>query len=86
MSNLIEMPPHTYSAKLVEVQCGVSTFKLAGTLDGYIDFATPSGTYVMSLEEAAKLSAALNIVVSDVEKHCLYDRDPLLAEKENPDD
>jgi hypothetical protein len=65
----------TYSAKAFRA----CDFQLSGTLDGYIDFAVPErGTYVLSLDEARALIAALNSAVEDVRANCLYDRDALL--------
>jgi len=61
-------------------------FQLSGTLDGFIDLATPSaGTYQLSLDEARALVAALNGAIADVKANCLYDRDALLLPAEQPD-
>jgi len=68
---LIQMLPRTFHAK--EFEAGV--FKLAGTLDGFIDFATPRGIYVMSLEWAQSLCDALQSSIADVKANCLYDKD-----------
>jgi hypothetical protein len=74
VSNLIQMPANTYTAKLFE--SGV--FKLAGTLDGFIDLATPRGTYALSLDEANGLAMAICNAIGDVKENCLYERDALL--------
>lgn len=71
---LIQMPPHTFSAKLFEV----SGFKVAGTLEGTIDLATLNGTYLLSLDEAYALSKALADSIADVRDNCLYEKDSLL--------
>lgn len=65
----------TYCAKLFVA----GPFKMAGTLDGYVDFAVPGRTYQLSLDEARALIAALNSAVADVQANCLYDKDALLA-------
>lgn len=66
----------TYEAKLFRA----ANFKAAGTLDGFIDFATPeSGTYPLTLNEARAIVAALNSAIADVRVGCLYERDALLA-------
>ncbi len=77
---IIQMPSRTYRARLVEVPCGDVAFKLAGTLDGFIDFAMPGGggTYSLSTAEAENLATALLRVICDVKINCLYDRDALL--------
>lgn len=82
MGQLLEMPAKTYKAKLFEVLIGISSFKLAGTLDGFIDFAIPDvGTYPLSLDEARLLVAALTGAISDIEANCLYERDCLLVDR-----
>jgi hypothetical protein len=74
--NIVILPirTRTYSAKPFFAR----PFEMAGTLDGFIDFATPTETYTLTLGEARNLIAALNGTISDVEKNCLYDRDVLL--------
>lgn len=72
---MLQMPPRTFSAKLFEV----SGFKVAGTLDGFIDLATPNGTYPLSMEEAQSLSKALADSVADVQANCLHEKDALLC-------
>ena len=72
--NLIEMPPSTFKAKLFETE----HFKVAGTLDGFVDLATSDGTYQLSLDEAQALASALNGAIADIKSNCLYDRDALL--------
>ena len=54
-------------------------FKIAGTLDGHIDFAVPShGTYQLTLGQARLMLVALSGAIEDVTTNCLYDRDALL--------
>jgi hypothetical protein len=82
-TRILQFPPNTYNAKLFSVDYGFShSFKVAGTLDGFIDLATPQGTWPLSITEARELANALNASIADVEDNCLYDRDALL-EKEN---
>jgi hypothetical protein len=78
MSNVLRMPHRTFKAKLFEVSCEDASFKVAGTLDGFIDLATPNGTYVLSLEEVRALISALNSTITDVQSNCLYDADSRL--------
>jgi len=76
---LIQMPNNTYRAKLFSVAHGDKDFLVAGTLDGFIDLATPSsGTYQLSMETAEELHTALGKSISDVKANCLYDNDALL--------
>jgi hypothetical protein len=71
--------PSTFTAKLFSVPCGAGTFMIAGTLDGFVDLATPeSGTYQMSTDEASRLAEALRASVVDIEANCKYEEDPLL--------
>ena len=86
-SNVIQFGRQTYVAKLTHLALGAptrATFSMAGTLDGYVDFAIAGkqgeflGTYQLSCDEARQLIAALNSVVTDIQTNCLYDRDPLL--------
>ena len=73
----------TYSAKLFTVECQHGDFKIAGTLDGFIDLAIPQGkTLQLTPEEARTLAAQLQSSVEDIEKNCLYDRDALLMKTE----
>lgn len=74
MSNVIQLGQRTYRAKHFSAR----PFELAGTLDGFIDFATPAGTWPLTLDEARALIAALNGAVADVGARCLYERDALL--------
>lgn len=74
-NNVLRFPPRTYCAKLFEA----NDFKVAGTLDGYIDFAVPGyKTFQLSMNEINDLVSALNDAVADVRSNCLYDRDVLL--------
>lgn len=78
MGELIQLPPHTYRAKLFESPWETTCFPLTGTLDGFIDFAMPQGgTYPLSLDEARCLVVALNASIADVKENCLYGRDSL---------
>lgn len=76
---VIVMPPKTYRAKLSQVgfdDCKV--FKIAGTLDGFIDFAVPDGpTFPLDIEEAQGIIAALQDAIADIAKNCLYEKDYL---------
>jgi hypothetical protein len=77
----------TYVARLSEIRTDGLVFKSAGTLDGLVDFAVQSGgrdsiTYSLSIEGAAALARALLETVKDVRENCLYDRDALLAKRE----
>lgn len=73
-ATLLQMPKPTFTAKLFES----GAFKVAGTLDGFIDLATPRGTYTLSLEDAHSLAMAICNAIGDVKANCLYDRDALL--------
>jgi hypothetical protein len=82
MATLLEMPRKTYTAKLIEVKWENRYFAVAGTLDGFIDLATPeSGTYCLSLDEAKRLSDALITSIADVKNNCLYESDVLLKDR-----
>ena len=72
--SVVDWKQRTYTAKLFEA----AGFKIAGTLDGYIDLATSNGTYQMSVAQALMLVAALHGAVADINENCLYDRDALL--------
>ena len=79
MGDLLELPARTYRAELFEVRWETGRFAVAGTLDGFIDLACPNaGTYVLNIEEARRLAEALSRAISDVQDHCMYDRDALL--------
>jgi len=71
---VIQMPSRTFTAKLFEA----GAFRVAGTLDGFIDLATPNGTYPLTIEEAHNLAMALCNAIGDVKVNCLYDGDALL--------
>jgi hypothetical protein len=76
--SILRFERKTYTAKLFGVPIG-DGFKLAGTLDGFIDFAVPErGTYQLTLDEARAMVAALTGAIEDVKANCLYDRDALL--------
>lgn len=78
---ILRMPARTFTAKIAKVPWETTAFKLAGTLDGFIDLATPGGTYPLSLQEAESLVAALEEVIDDVRRNCLYELDSLQGEK-----
>ncbi len=76
---VIQMPPRTYTAILFEVPHADGVFKLAGTLEGFIDFAFPQGpTYLLTLDQAQRLAVALGKAVADVRANCMYGQDALL--------
>lgn len=72
--NVVHLPRRTYRAK----PFSAGGFKLSGTLDGFIDFAAQDRTYLLSLDEARALIAALSGAIADVQSNCLYDKDVLL--------
>lgn len=78
MENTAKIPVKTYVAKLFEITREGKSLKVAGTLDGSIDLATPRGTFTLSLDEARQLIAALKDSITDVSDNCLYERDDLL--------
>lgn len=83
MTTVIAFPAKTYSAKLVELACSGLSIKIAGTLDGYIDFALTGAdgsyrTYSLTRDDAHRLIAGLHTVIADIEQNCLFDHDALL--------
>jgi hypothetical protein len=74
--SVVKFPSRTYTAKLFEVE----DFKVAGTLDGYLDLAVPGVTYQISPMKALALATALRSAVEDVRANCLYDNDVLLEQ------
>jgi hypothetical protein len=73
--NVVKLADRTYTAKLFEVE----GFKIAGTLDGFVDLATPNGpTFQISRDTALMLAAELMACVADINKNYLFDRDALL--------
>ena len=74
MAKAIGLPTQTFTAKLFVA----GQFKVAGTLDGFMDLATPKGTCLLSIEEAHALIAAINNSIADIESNCLCERDALL--------
>jgi hypothetical protein len=81
MDNILPMPPRTYVAREFCCKWESKTFKISGTLDGFIDFAVPDmGTFPLSPTEARAMANALLGAVEDVEKRCLYDADSLIAD------
>lgn len=78
-TKVVAMPPRTFRAKAFEVSWENASFKVSGTLDGFVDFAVPGGgTYPLSPDEARSLAIALNGSARDVEANCLHDKDALL--------
>lgn len=76
--SVVQMPARTYVAKLFEAKWENAVFKVAGTLDGFLDFAAPGGgTYPLTLEEAEGLVKALQSGISDVKANCLYEKDAI---------
>jgi hypothetical protein len=74
----------SYEAKLQVFLADGLEFHVAGTLDGYIDFAvvTSDGaslTYSLSCDGSRQIIAALHLVIDDIQANCLFDRDPLLV-------
>jgi hypothetical protein len=74
----------TYRAALKEILASGFQFKIAGTLDGFVDLAVTESdgshrTYNISSSEARQLADALLFVVEDIGKNCLYDRDALIV-------
>lgn len=68
MDNLLQMPDRIFSARLFCVPWENKHLKVAATVDGFIDLATPeSGTYPLSPEEAAALIEALKGAIADVD-------------------
>jgi hypothetical protein len=59
---------------------------VAGTLDGFLDFAViesdgRSCTYSLTCDDARLVAAALISGANDVQANCLFDRDPLLLKE-----
>jgi hypothetical protein len=76
---LLTMPANTYRAKIFRLPLGDHRFTIAGRIEGGIDFAVPQGrTYLLTVEQAAALAAALNGAVEDVAQNCRYGKDALL--------
>lgn len=83
-SNIVRLSPRTYAARLIQIYPSGLAISIAGTLDGYIDFALsdangPQGTYSLTCEDARLLASSLLSIANDVRANCLYDRDILLA-------
>ena len=83
MTTVISFPAKTYSAKLVELACSGLSIKIAGTLDGYIDFALTEAegshrTYSFTRDDARQIIAGLHTIVADIERNCLFEHDALL--------
>lgn len=77
--NVISMKPKTYRAQLFEMAGSGVNIKIAGTLDGFLDFALVGDkTYILTCEEAKRLADLLIAAIADVKTNCLYDNDVLL--------
>lgn len=82
MSNIIPLR-QSYDAKLFTVPASGLLFKIAGTLDGFVDLAIietsgRSATYSVTIDEARLLADRLLNVAKDIQSNCLFDRDSLL--------
>ena len=83
--NVIVMRPMSYEAILSKVSTPSCQFLIAGTLEGGIDFAVVptegrSATYSLTCDDARTLIAGLHRTVDDIQRNCLFDRDPLLVD------
>lgn len=74
-------PQKSYAAKLSALHLSgiAEPVHIAGTLDGFIDFAFGGKTWNLTCDDARMLIAALHATVDDIQAHCLFDRDPLLV-------
>jgi hypothetical protein len=79
VNNIVALKPRSYEAKLQRLNIGGVSVHIAGTLDGFIDFAIGPRTYTMTRDDARSLIAALHTTIGDIQANCLFDRDPLLA-------
>lgn len=84
MGGVVSIRPRSYEAKPVRLFVSGLEIQTSGTLDGFIDFAViesngKSATYLITCEDARRIIAGLNSVISDIQTNCLFDRDPLLA-------
>ena len=82
-ADVVPLRPRSYVAKLHRVAVAGLEFHIAGTLDGFLDFAIiessgRSATYNITCNGAQRLAAVLTMTVADVQANCLFDRDPLL--------
>lgn len=82
-TTVIPFMPKSYDAKLSVVHLSGHELHIAGTLDGFIDFAIGGKTYSFTCDDARTLIAALHATVGDIQTNCLFDRDPLLM-KDTP--
>lgn len=81
--SIVPFPRPTYAAKLQVIRTDGLEFKIAGTLDGYLDFCaiTSDGahrTLSLSRDGARALIASIHAVLSDIDRNCMFDRDALL--------
>ncbi len=79
----------SYEAKLITFHASGFEFHLGGTLDGFVDLAVicsngEARTYTISCDDARVLIASLNTVVKDIQDNCLFDRDHLLYDRNQP--
>jgi hypothetical protein len=64
--------PDNYRAKLFTVPYGTKEFKIARTVDGFIDMAVPDdggGTYNLSIVDAGRMIRALTEAIEDIKQH-----------------
>lgn len=86
MMNVIQFPKKelcTYNAKQETIEASGYEIKIAGTLDGYIDFCITCSdgshlTYRLTRDNAVMIIAGLQSVINDINKNCLFERDQLL--------
>jgi hypothetical protein len=81
--NIVPFAHKTYTAKLEQLTASGLDIRIAGSLDGYIDFAVtpvdrPGLTYSLTRDDARRIIAALNAVIADVLENCLFEWDALL--------
>jgi hypothetical protein len=81
--NVVPFGRKTYAAKVEKLTVSGLDLHIAGTLDGFIDFAVipanrPGLTYSFTCDEARRIVSALTSVIADVKSNCLFDRDTLL--------
>lgn len=83
LSAIVQFRPRSYEAKGQTVIASGFKFEMAGTLDGWVDFAITHAdgsyrTYQITRDDARSIIASLHAVVNDITANCLFDRDPLL--------
>lgn len=78
MSNVVELRPRLYEAKAFKA----GQFEASGTLCGHIDFATPTGTYVLSPDEVQAVVVMLQNARADVLENSEPRHDPRIIDRE----